>query len=198
MIEENVQVGSGVSGAEEEAKPKRISTSPKTTRETWDKVRREYELGTFKSIRELGERYGIHHESLKTRAMRERWKEKRELLLTELNETIQKEMVSETEEWLKRVKARGRKDWEIVDKSVDGLGGEVDPDSMSGYMRSRKIIDDMVRRSLGLRDEMDVTSGGKPIGESLVSALKSLREQKDIPTITSEDVSTIIHAEIVD
>lgn len=167
----------------------------KTSQAVLDQVKFSYMSGDFKNISELAVRFGLNNKTLHSRIDREEWEKEREEYLR----SIQKKAVKVgVDSWVEMVKDRSKKDWDIIDRSIDNIGSEVDPDTMLTSVKARKILDDMVRRSYGLSDSLDVRSGGQSIGESLVSALQKLRETDKTPPLTNEEVDRIIEAEIID
>lgn len=189
-------------------------TSPKTSFEVLQKVRYEYEAGTYKSISELAVRYGIDPKSLHGRMKREKWEEERNEKKRALEKLEGKSKEKQIKEWLERVHSRSLKDWKIIDKSLDELGGitenelgelvqvqGVDPDAMRAYISARKMLDDMARRALGIAEptkSLDVTTGGKSFGESLASAIQKVRENLNTPTLSDSEFEKIIDAEIIE
>lgn len=178
--------------------------TPKTPKEVLQQVKYEYQAGTYKSVAELAERYGINQFSLHSRIKREKWDEKKEQILAIAEKNIEKAVLSEANEWINRVKTRSLKDWQIIDSSIDGMvaaAGGVEPSDLRSYIQARKVLDDMSRRALGLADpsqNVDITSKGQSIGESLISAIAKLRETEDRPRLTEEDKRRILEAEIID
>lgn len=167
----------------------------KTSQEVLEQCKYDYVNSNFKSVYELARTYSINKDSLHGRINRENWEDLRQKKLTELKRKSDKVGVNV---WVDRVKARSEKDWEIIDRSIDNIGSEVDPDTMLTSVKARKILDDMVRRAYGLSDSLDLKSGGQSLGESFASALQKLRETDKSPPLTSSDCDRILEAEIVD
>lgn len=168
------------------------------------KIKLDYIKGKG-SVREIAESYGVANGSTKTvlmRAFKEKWKKQREQYLASVSEKGLKEAETEVDEWLRTVKSDSKQEWKYITESIRSLvesGQGVDSDTMVQYMRARKLIDDMHRRSLGLRDTVDVTSGGQSLSESIVSAIDKLRQDPSkIVDVTSEQVDMVLEMEIED
>lgn len=174
------------------------------------KIKADYIQGKG-SMSEVCQSYGVV-ESLKTvqiKAWKEKWTEQRKDFLDKVSQKAIKSAESEALEWQKTVSSRVKKDWKFIDKSIDMLCAEdvegkplsgIDPDAIAKYYKARKYMDDMVRRSLGLADpttKLDLTSGGKSIGENLVEAIAALRSA-NTPKLEEEEVQRILEAEIVE
>lgn len=192
---ENVQMSDEAKS--EKPKPKQKRSRPTTTKAQWEAVREDYERGEYSDLISLAERHGVDYECLRVRICRQGWsrlvQERRNIVAQGVTLTLSQR----ANKWVDRVATRCEKDWELCDRSLDSIGDHADPDAVLGYSRARKLLDDMVRRSLGLRDQVDVTTGGKSIGESLVSAIGILRGQERSVRLADEDAEKIIEAEIV-
>lgn len=176
----------------------------KTTKEVWEQVRIDYHLGNWKSLEELANRYTINPNTLRRKVINNEWNLEREKLQSTLLTKVEVLKESEVEEWIKIVKERSKKDWEIIDSSIDGMvdaAGGIEPSDLRSYIQARKVLDDMARRALGLADPthaIDITSKGQSLGESLLSAISKLRESPDKPKLSEEDKQRILEAEIID
>jgi hypothetical protein len=177
----------------------------KHTKETWEKLRLEYFAGTYKTLSELAEKYQVQENSLRSKISQQEWnKQKEEMqsaLSNKVKEKLEMEAVDEVKMWIEKVKKRTSADWNIIDRSLDNIGSEVDAEALLPYIRARKLLDDMHRRALGLSEpsqSLDLTSKGQSLGDSLVSAIAKLRAQEDRPKLTDEDKQRILEAEIVD
>lgn len=175
--------------------------NPKTDVEVLLKVKCEYQAGSYKSVSELASRYGIPIKNLHSRIKREGWDIEKEELQRKVANSLEKKVIREANSWENRVEERTLKDWQIIDRSIDNIGEEIDPETLLPFIRGRKILDDMNRRSRGLSDpthSIDLTSKGQSLGESLVSAIQKARENPNPIKITSEEVQRIIEADIVE
>lgn len=175
--------------------------TPVLSQEELQKVRYQYETGNFRSVSELARQYGVKPCTLHARIKTEGWDKKRDQILQKTSLKMEKEAVNEVDSWLKRVKERTLKDWEIIDRSIDNIGSEIDPETLLPFIRGRKLLDDMHRRAQGIADpthNVDITSKGQSLGESLVSAIAKVRESESGLKITSQDVDRIIEAEIIE
>lgn len=195
--EEAGQMSDEAKSEKPKPKPKQKRSRPTTTKAQWEAVRMDYEGGNFSDLVELADKHGVDYECLKVRVYRNGWKKNREDRCNLVSQAVSLTVAQRASKWTDRVANRCEKDWELCDRSLDSIGDHADPDAVLGYSRARKLLDDMVRRSLGLRDQVDVTTGGKSIGESLVSAIGILRGQERSVRLADEDAEKIIEAEIV-
>ena len=187
--------------------PKR-STRPKTDQAILDRCRFDYEIGNFKSVTELAERYGINHDTLHQRIIREDWEESRLNRLKKLESKMEKIAVNVGEEYLKNTFLRIKKYEKLIDVSIqnrtkkDEEGNPLlDPDDLNTYTLTEARIHEVAKSALRIPDAkaIDITSKGQSLGESFASALQKLRESgRNAPRLTNEDADRIADAEIVD
>lgn len=178
-----------------------VKNSDKTPQSVLDKCRYDYQIGNFKTIEELASRYGMNSVTLHGRMRREGWKEERERKLMEVEAKLCENALSEADSWLKTIRETTKKDLKILSSRLN-LNEEqiknLDYEELTALIRTKKVVDDMARRSLGLSDSIDVTSKGQSLGESLVSAIQRLREDPNRPKLSEDDKRAILEAEIVD
>jgi hypothetical protein len=178
--------------------------NPKTSQEVLIKVRYDYESGNYKSISELAEKYGINQRSLYSRMSREGWAQVKKEALVKAHHNIKKAVLSEAQKWVDMVKARAKKDFSIIDKSIDDVvssSNGIEASEIRNYTQARKLLDDMARRAYGLSDPVqgvDVISKGQSVGESIISAIEKLRADSSRPKLTEEDLQRVLEAEIID
>lgn len=175
-----------------------------TTKQVWLQVQLEYEQGTFNSVKELAEKYGIKPNTLNQRIFNQKWREKAAIIHQQVSNEIKEDLIktfkTEADQWKSKVSKRMEKDWSLIDKSIDEIGENIGPDDIVGYLRGRKLVDDMKRRSLGLSDPsqgLDITSKGQSIGESIVGAVAKLRNS-GTAKLDDADFEKIMEAEIVE
>lgn len=181
--------------------------TPIKSREELLRIKYDYQTNNYKSISELARRYGMKEGTLSARIRHEKWSEEKEAWLNKASQSIAETVVSEAEEWVQMVKARAKKDWKVIDKSIDELVGlqedaqgniiminGADPGAMKAYSQARKLLDDMARRCLGLADapqSVDLKSGGVSIGQSIVDAIQRLRNDPERQQLTENDKNKI-------
>lgn len=179
----------------------------KTSQEVLEKVRYDYEVGNYKTITELANRYGINNKSLFARIDREDWEASKLERLRKTEKALVKKAVSLGEEYLLNSYERAKKYEKLIDVSQKNLGSRddednpiLDPDAINTYTLAESRIHEIAKSSLRIPDirNLDVTSKGQSIGESLVSALQKLRETDKTPKLTDADCDRILEAEIVD
>lgn len=163
-------------------------------------LRHTYELGQYTSLTDLASQFGIKVHALWARIKRQNWQDGRNKLVQKSDKIVEKLVETESKRWTDKVKERTEKDWNIIDRSIDNIGSEVDPDTMLTSVRARKLLDDMHRRSLGMLEPaqlLDIQSKGQSIGESLVSAIAKLRQEKSAVQVTMEQADQLAEYEIV-
>lgn len=168
------------------------------------KIKADYIKGKG-SVREIAEKYGVGEEfkTLEVRASKEKWTSLRQSHLNRLCEKPLEKEISQAKEWESLVFSTSKEDFLLISESIRQLkesGQGIDAEAIGGYSRARKLLDDMARRSLGLADptsKVDVTSGGKSMGENFIEAIEALRAA-NLPKLSEEEVQRIMEAEIVD
>lgn len=166
------------------------------------KIKADYVKGKG-SIREICESYGVEFNPIRVRAVKEGWTEQKEQFLTNIAQNSIENAQNEAKEWEKLVYSASKEDFLLISESIRQLkesGQGIDAEAIGGYSRARKLLDDMARRSLGLADptsKVDVTSGGKSMGENFIEAIEALRAA-NLPKLSEEEVQRIMEAEIVD
>lgn len=190
--------------------PSRPSTpsSPKTTKLVWFKVRMEYEEGSYKSVRELGDKYGINENTLHSRIRTEKWREKKEKILVKAQARVEMKVLSELEfknSYLKNSFLRAKGYEKLIDVSKENLGSKtsdgtpvLDPEAIEAYTRSELRIHELAKSALRISDkaEVDIKSGGVSIGESFLQAITKLRES-NLPKLTEEDLKAVLEMEVI-
>lgn len=155
------------------------------------------------SVRQIAEKYGADFDPLRVRASKEGWTQEREKYLESLSRNSLKRDQNRASEWEDLVFNTSKEDFLLITESIRQLkesGQGIDSEHIGGYARARKLLDDMARRSLGLTEpvsRVDVTSGGKSIGENLVEAISALRGAA-VPKLEDSEVQRILEAEIVE
>lgn len=190
--------------SEEEQKSEVSSNSPKTSQTVLDQCRYDYEIGNFKSVMELASRYGINGKSLHARIEREDWEKSRLEKLRKIEKKLSEKAQSKAELWLEKMEESSKKDLEILSSRLNLEPKELQKlnyEELTALIRTKKVVDDIARRALGIpepKTQVDVTSKGQSIGESLVQAIAKLRADPNRPQLTEEEKARILEAEIVD
>lgn len=183
--------------------------SPKTSKETWVKIEGCYMAGSFLSIRELGDRFGVHEKTLQSRILREDWKSKREALLSKVELKIEQKTlkaVDKAQEYLSNSFLRAKKYEALIEASIaQNATNErgvaiVAPSDLDAYSRSELRIHELALSALRIPRTvaLDVTSKGLSVGESIVTAIEKLRANPtQIVDITAEEVARIAEMEVI-
>lgn len=184
-------------------------TSPKTPQSVLDKCRFDYEMGNWKSLRELAERYSINPKTLQGRIVREKWEESRKAKLSALESKLDETKEVLVRNYLEGTFKRARRYEKLIDSAQKKLNLGVDdeglpvipPDTLNTYTLMEARIHELCRKTLGIADptqSVDVTSKGQSIGESLLSAIQKVRENPEKYQLSKEEEQRIIEAEIID
>lgn len=189
------------------SKPKR-QTAPKTDKATLALVQAEYVNGTCKSIAELASKYNIHQTTLGQRIIRENWAELRNLKMRELEEKVSEKVQSIGETYLKSTFQRMKRYEKMIEASQQNLGSKdvdgtplLDPDAINTYTLAESRIFDISKSALRIpevKQQMDLTSAGQSLGESLVSAIAKLRATPGQGQLSEQEKQRILEAEIVE
>lgn len=173
-------------------------------RSTWEEARKEYEIGNYKTLKELAERCKVDYQCLRQRIYTERWKD---ALLTRNDKVLQSmQEVKEdlASQYLSRTFKRAEKYEKMIEASqaMQSTTNEgvplLDVDAIVAYSKAELNIHALAKSALRISDKVDVTSGGQSIGDSFVTAIQKLREDANTPKLTSEQVTQVIEAEIID
>src|SRR5262249_10009056 len=151
----------------------------------WIEVRLEYETGPDRlSLRELAGKHHVSRSTIFKRAAREKWKQnaalveatrkqivrkmeaKMEAATNEAAELVTKQVVEELRPWIEREKSEhirravmmGKRGVERIGKLWDGEE-PVDPKSENLAASSLDKHDEIIRRNLGMNDEVQRGSG---------------------------------------
>lgn len=170
-------------------------------RSTWDSVREDFELGKYVSLIELSQKYGVNYQVLRNKIHKQHWKDP---LITKRNERLQKiEEFKETEaqKWVKETVSRSYRYRKDIDSARSQCGTDaagnplLEPSDLKDFSAVENTMDLMARRSLGLSEKVEVT---QQLGDSFISAISKLREDKNTPKLTSADIDRVLEAEIID
>lgn len=180
----------------------------RTTKEVWDKIQLDYFAGNFRTLKELASKYDLPERSVRNKICHNSWnrlkEERQRALLSKVNEIKE----SEAEKYLKSTLKRVFRYEKIIDASLDNLGSKtsdgtplLDPEAINDYTIAEQRIHALGKSALMIPDasrNVDITSKGQSLGESLVSAIAKVRESESGLKITSQDVDRIIEAEIIE
>lgn len=206
-MSEGDQMREEVVKAVDSLKPKKRN-SPKTSRSTWDSIKREFELGSYLSLQELSDKYKVNPVTLRTRMFREKWNQKQRTLQNKVELVIENKLLKEANEvksYLASSFERAKRYEKIADASIAQAATNeegiplVDPSMLDEVTRSLLRLHELAKSSLRLPSvEMDIKSNGQSLGESFVQAIAKLRESKDAPRLNSSDLSKALDADIVE
>lgn len=175
-------------------------------RNVWDKVRDDYELGNYKTIKELSERFNVDYDCLRQRMVRESWKESlvtRNAVLSQKVDEMKEDLASS---YLKSSFKRALKYEKLIDLSQEQLASMsgkdglpvLDPEALVQYSKVEATVHAMAKSALRISDKVDLTSNGASIGESFVMAVQKLRQSENTPKLTTEQIDVVLDAEIID
>lgn len=198
--EETVQMKEGV------VEVKSARNSPKFSKELWRRVRIDFHAGNYTSLRELAARHHMSHSRLRAKISQEKWNDSKSALEYKVEQAMEKKVVQEVDQatsYLASTFKRALKLEKIVDASLSqaSLTNEgiplVDLDSIDTLTRSEARIHDMAKSALRIAplSQLDITSGGKNLGDSFASAIIKLRDSS-LPKLGEEDLKRVLEAEI--
>ncbi|MEO7397154.1 MAG: hypothetical protein ABIW84_01170, partial [Ilumatobacteraceae bacterium] len=185
----------------------RAANSPKTSQDVWMKCRMEYESGAFTSVKELSEKHGINYKTLFTRIDRDGWRKRREEILSKAQSKVEVKAVNQGLEYLQKTFLRSEKYEKILETSMEKLASKtedgtpiLDPDAIDSYTRSASRIHALALSALRIPAavQVDVTSKGLSVGESIVTAIAKLRDSGTAIDITPEEVARVARLEVSD
>lgn len=186
---------------------KRARNSPKHSQATWAKVKMEFEDGSYTSLAELSRKYGINPITLRTRMVREQWNERQRALQSKVEQKIEEVKVDIGKEYLLNSFSRSKKYEKIIDASLAQLGANaegiplVEPSDLDAFTRSELRIHELAKSALRIPTvaSVDLTTKGLSFGESIVTAIRKLRENpSQIVDITPEQIAMVKDMEVVD
>lgn len=154
----------------------------------WNAVRMDYLTGKF-THKDLGRKYDIDWNKIRSRCYREQWNQK----LRQLDAKVQDRMVlrtlSKADLWVESQHQRVTHFREKIMESLDSTQGPIDPQALDQLTKAEMRVDDMGRRALGLVDPkaLDITSGGMPLG-AFGAALESIKGMVQRGEVKAEDV----------
>lgn len=175
--------------------------SPRTSRAVWDKVRSEFECGTYESLKGLAEKYSITPVNLRTKIYREKWSLKRATVEHKIAQKVEEKVVSEAEDYLSSLKSRVKRYQKMIDVSQEHSGSMtsegiplLDPETIDTYTKSEGRLQAMgaFAHRIPAQTVLDVTSKG----ESFLSILQRLRADPKAITLSPADVEVIANSEI--
>ncbi len=179
----------------------------KYTKEHWERVRVDFDTGNYKTISELACRHGMTRKDLDNRMYNERWNDKREIKYKEVLGNVSKIKEDLASAYLKRAAKRFERYEKLIDVSQEQLGSRdakgnpvLDPDSIGTYTMAEARVHEMMKSALRIPDvkNLDITSKGQSIGESIAGAIEKLRNDPNRPVHSLEDEQMLIEAEIVE
>lgn len=201
--------GDNVQLQKKESKRGKSPKSPKTSQSTLLACRLEYESGSWKSLTELGNKYGIHVKTLYGRIVREKWDQKRKEILRKVEARAQNMVMKEvdqSQEYLRNAFKRALRLEKITDASLSqaSLTNDgtplVDLDQVDVLTRAELRIHELAKSALRIIpvSQVDHTSNGQSLGDSFVSAIAKLRADANTPNLSQDEVDKVIEAEVID
>jgi len=165
----------------------------------WHDVKMDYLTGKF-TYKDLGAKYDIDWNKIRSRCYRERWSVK----LRQLNDKIEDRMVmrklSKADLWVESQHQRVTHFRSKIMESLNMTGGPIDPLALDQLTKAEMRVDDMGRRALGLvtPSALDVTSGGQPLG-AFGAALEAIKVMVNSGKLDADalDVDALSMATIV-
>lgn len=158
--------------------------SPKHSRETWDKLKCEFEAGTYLSLAELSKKWGVNPITLRTRMLREKWNERQRTLQNKVEQKIEKVLVDRAGKYLDETFLRTEKYRKMIDASQEHHGSKtadntplLDPEALDVYSRTELRIHELSKSSLKIVDSKEVQHTGIVGIFNVTEAIKALRAQ---------------------
>lgn len=202
--EEKTLMSKEVVEGDGEVKPK---NSPKTSKETWLKIKVEFESGTYKSQRELALKYGVPYESFRNKICREKWNARQITLQNKVSQRIEEKTlkaVDKVQSYLSSAYERGLRYEKLIDASQSQAATNnegvaiLDVEELEAYSRTEIRIHELIKSSLRVAPpSLEVRSGGLSIGESIVTALEKLRASGSTLELPEGLVERVIEMEII-
>lgn len=117
------------------------------------------------SCRVLAKRFGVSFSTVHARCAREKWRSRKEQIVTKVEQKVESELVDEATAWVKLMKQDCIADRQRIEQSYEQLQPASDPVAVRCLTQSRNTVDSTMRRSLGLplgdSGRMKVESDGK-------------------------------------
>lgn len=164
--------------------PEAIHSTKKTrvrlSEEVVKAIRLEYLKGG-KTIKELALLYNVNIKAVEQRAWREGWRIANEpqKLVERVESRLKKrqEMLEKHEE---RMIERMSSYFPAIDASRSQCGDLIEPSDLKSFVSTESTVDQVIRRSLGAQDKVDITSDGKSLGSDLVGAVQKLYASMEV------------------
>ncbi len=162
------------------------------------KIKSDYILGKGRSIRETSESLGVKDanqiKALSVRATTEKWSTLRQRHLELLVQKPIEQAENQALVWQNKVFKASERDLEAINLSlstrIDPVKG-IDGAQLGEYVRARKLVDDMARRSLGLSDPVQghtVEMSGQPMQQFILNVLQVVGDGLASGKISSKDI----------
>lgn len=178
--------------------------APKTTKETWNLIKLDFDSGNYKSICELARKHGVNESTLHNRISTQKWSVKKKESLERISKKLEEKVVSRADSYLSSLQLRVEKYEKIIDASIENLGSKtkegiplLDPEAIDQFTRSEGRLQSMgaFAHRIAAVSQVDITSKG----ESLVAILDRMRASPDkIIHLSDDQVKLISESEIVD
>ena len=175
---------SNCAGREEiKSESKEIASPKKTarpTKETWLKARIDYETGNYQGMRELAEKYGLSYKGLRDKAYHDDWKEFKSTTAGIIRQKIEEKAASKVESFFEQLEKKSLYYEKLVQASQsqastnsEGIP-QLEPIELEKYAKVEGMAIEWRKAALGITDKVDVTTGGKSLGQDLVSSVQKL------------------------
>lgn len=188
-------------------RPLKPLNSPRITKETWVRVKEEYQYGEYTTLEDLAYRYGIKPANLRKTISRQGWKREVDAKNHNVTQKVAELEVNRVDSYLSEAFLRSQNYRKIIDASIKQAGSTdangtpvLDFEDIDIISRTELRIHDLTKSALRIPDakQIDVTSGGKTLAENLTEAIAKIRETPPAHQLTSADAAKFAEFEIVD
>lgn len=169
----------------------------------WLEIKTCYQNGEG-TLHELAERFQVGKKAVEMRCYREGWKREMKEICRSVKENVVALATNEATRWVSETIKRSYRYRKDIDSARNQCGTDssgnplLEPSDLKDFSAVENTVDQMARRSLGLTDKVDLTTGGKDLGSSFISALEKIRADASRPKLTDTDLKNVLNAEIVD
>ena len=172
-------------------------------RNVWDRVKLDYRAGNWKTLKDLSDKHGVNYSLLRNRVYGQ-WKQELDAVTHKVMQKMDEVKVDLGKEYLVSSFKRAKRYEAIIDKSQEMLSTDnsgtplLDVDAIVAYSKAELNIHALAKSALRISDKFDVTSNNQSIGDSFVTAIAKLREDKSTPVLTSSQIDQVLEAELID
>lgn len=166
--------------------------NPKTSnkRPNWSKIKAAYQRGEG-SCRELAIDFGVNQDTLSNRCKREKWRSEITELKQKVAEKVVENLVDRATQWVEDTITRGQRARTIIDATIEQYATDdkgrpvIEMPDVSTMLHAEQKADDLTRRALGLKDEVEVNhkgSVGMVLSKEVLEELEQVKNRFEIPS----------------